>query len=135
MTRPRPGAVEAAGVVREAVRDLDVATCPPLGPAGMEFPGDAWDVIGELAGASHDMGQIAKKVATFLEGQAERPGLYEDSGRYAAAMLPAQAAVADAVNRLAEARQAFARAAAMLDRAHEAVSGLGVRDTDGGAPR
>ena len=113
---------EAGDQLGELVRYLNRATFGRAG--GLEYPSDAYSLLGNWAHAAGMMFQLAEQVATFLGYQASRPGLYDARG-------------ADPGERVAAGQEALDRAAAAawtlcraLQDAQSAIAGVGVREDE-----
>ncbi|AEH08754.1 hypothetical protein [Candidatus Protofrankia datiscae] len=125
--RRRPvSATEIARQIAEDVRALNYATLPADGYPGLAFPGDVYDVLGALGPAVVSLTQGLNQLATFLQGQARRPGLHDTSSPFAG--RPTNAITAATVS-LATANQSLRSAAALLGQAQQDIAGLAVLDT------
>jgi hypothetical protein len=93
---------------------------------GMEYPADAYRLIADIYAATGRLPQAFDQIGRFLGAQADRSGVYEARGRDPRE----QAALAAA--RLAEAATAARTLTAALQAAQTAISGLGIREDDGG---
>jgi hypothetical protein len=126
-----PSAVELARQVAEAVRGLNHATHPADRFPGLEYPADAYEVLGALSTAAGGLGQTIGQLARFLRTQNTRPGLSDYSatysGRPAVAIAYALAALDDTLGPLA-------LVARFLNEAQRATSGLAVDETDTDEP-
>lgn len=111
-----------ADLFAEGIRYLNHATRP--GAGGLEYPADAYALLGNWAHAAGMMPQLAEQAGVFLAGQAARAGLYDARGD-------------DPADRIVSAREALNRAEAAawtlcraLQDAQNAIAGVGVRDDD-----
>jgi hypothetical protein len=113
---------EAGDQLGEVVKFLNYAT---MGRApGMEYPSDAYTLLGNWAHAAGMMPQLAEQAGAFLGAQGDRAGLYEARG-------------ADPNDQLYMGQSALERAAAAawalcraLQDAQNAIAGVGVREAD-----
>ncbi|MDQ2874824.1 MAG: hypothetical protein M3Y33_08540, partial [Actinomycetota bacterium] len=108
---------EAGNELGDLVRFLDHAT---MGSApGLEYPADAYALLGNWAHAAGMMPQLAEHAAAFLAGQGTRGGLYDARGADPGERIAAAQA---ALDRAASAAWALCRA---LQDAQNAIAGVG----------
>lgn len=122
-------APDTARRLSETARDLNYATLPADDFPGLEWPSDAYEVIGALAEVARRLTQATEQVGRFFEDPAGRDDLHADDGPN-----PAWWA-GQAAGQLEAAGGGFTQAAQWLDRAHEAASHLGTRETGEGDAR
>jgi hypothetical protein len=109
---------EAADQASEAIRSLNYLTLPADGAPGLEFPSDAYDIIGGVKTAAQRMPQLFSQLTEWLVSQYEANRVGHDSGEDAVCSL------ADVNDALAEAAAAAGKLEDALNRAHNASSGL-----------
>jgi len=114
----------AADLVAEGVRYLNHATMP--GAGGLDYPGDAYSLLGALYTATQRLPQLFAQLTAFLESQRDAGNLADDNGRDATGQ------VALAAFRLAKAHQAAATLTVQLRAAQNAISGLYVKGDGNG---
>jgi len=101
----------------EAVRVLLYATLSD----GLEYPSDAYTLLGALATATQRMPQLVGQLASFLEAQAAAGRLADDSGDEPLTL------VRQAARELQDAAEAAGEMAASLREAQNVISGLAVK--------
>jgi hypothetical protein len=111
---------EAGDQLGELVRYLNRATFGRAG--GLEYPSDAYSLLGNWAHAAGMMPQLAKQAGEFLAGQSGRTGLYD--ARDAAP----EARVFEARLALRRAETAARALCRALQDAQNAIAGVGVRE-------
>lgn len=110
---------EAGDQMGELVRYLNRATFGRAG--GLEYPGDAYALLGNWAHAAGMMPQLAEQAGAFLGAQGDRAGLYDARGYDPNDQLYVGQS---ALERAATAAWALCRA---LQDAQNAIAGVGVR--------
>ena len=112
---------EVGRALAEAVRVLNHAT-HPANEGGLEYPGDAYDLLGHLYTATQRLDQLLDQLDAFLAAQYNSGRLAAQDGGSVAALIGGAGA---------ELRYATASAGdltARLQRAQSAISGLYVKD-------
>jgi len=112
--------MQVAYVLDDAARVLNHATMP--GAGGLDYPGDAYRLLGALYTATERLPQLFAQLTAFLESQRDAGNLADDNGRNATGQ------VALAAFRLAKAIQAAATLTDELQAAQNAISGLYIRE-------
>jgi len=116
--------MQVAYALAEAARVLNYATMP--GASGLDYPGDAYSLLGALYTAAERLPQLFAQLTAFLESQRDAGNLADDQGRDVIAQL------ALAAFRLAKAHQAAATLTDELRAAQNAISGLYVKEAGNG---
>jgi len=115
---------EVGNLLAEAVRVLNYATlgdCP-----GLEYPGDAYTLLGALYTATQGLPQLLGQVASFVTAQAAAGKLGDTQGRSAVQVAGVNAAC------LALASQLAGDLTGRLQAAQNAISGLYVKGENDG---
>jgi hypothetical protein len=115
---------EVAGAVAEGIRVLNYATGGRDWP-GLDYPGDAYDLLGWLYTATQRLPQLFTQLAGFLVAQGAS-SLADDQGR------DPQACTAAAASDLERASTAASALTKLLQDAQLAISGLYVKDSGDG---
>lgn len=107
----------------EAVRVLNYATGPDYAKDGIPYPNTTYDLIGGLKSAAGGLNQLYQQTALRLEHLNSDGLLVVRNGQFAG--RPSEA-VARFSNALLDASRAAAQMVAALERAHSAVSPIGM---------
>lgn len=117
----RPAA-EIASAIAEGVRALNHATLPPAAP-GLDYPGDAYAVLGSLGEAAARLPQALEQIDRFLTGLLDSARLTVNDGDYDPA-----GRIAVASEALDDAKAAALQLRELLGEAQTAINALGYRD-------
>jgi hypothetical protein len=93
---------------------------------GLMFPADAYALIADLYSATSRIGEVCGHLASFIDGQATREGVYEARGRDVAGQADAHR------GHMGEAAKAAAALTKALQAAQADIAGLGVTEAGGG---
>lgn len=113
---------QLADVAADAIRTLNYATMSDRG--GLEYPGDAYELLGALVQLTQRLPQLSGQVAAWLDSEQAAGHLGEvpaPRGRYGGDSARAVAAAGSA---LAEAGRAAARLSSLLGEAQAAIAGV-----------
>lgn len=111
---------QVAGALAEAVRVLNYATRD--GAPGLEYPGDLYDLLGNLVAAISRFPQLTGQSKSFLATQAASGTLGESQGRDVTEQAAMAAFALGGAGALAE------ELAGVLQQAQNAIAGLYVKD-------
>jgi hypothetical protein len=116
---------EVANLFDAASRFLTYASMPGKG-SGLEYPADAYLLVGELYSATHRFPQMCDQLEHFLEAQEATGRLYEAQGR------DIDVQVSRAARHLGNARDAARALTRALQAVQADIAGLGVKEDDDG---
>jgi hypothetical protein len=116
---------ELASALAEIVRCLNHATHPG-NDGGLEYPADAYDLLGHLYTATGGLPQLCAQLTTFLARQGASGTLADDHDCDVAGQI------ADASYRLGHASQFADDLTTLLQQAQNAISGLHVKEAGNG---
>lgn len=110
----------------EAIRALNHATLPADGCPGLQYPSDAYVLLGALAQLAQRLPQLLEQISAFLQRELQLDLVTVDGGKFAGDPL---AAIGTACHQLeGGASQAARRLADALDAAQQALAFTGQPD-------